>query len=91
MKGGETVAGKGKKVGTITHYYTKIGVGIIKLGAGLKPGDKIKIKGVKTDFEQVVDQMQLEHKSIELGEKGQEIGLKLAQRVREGDSVYLVE
>jgi hypothetical protein len=41
-----------KKIGTITHFFDKISVGIIKLNGKLKPGDKIRIKGGTTNFEQ---------------------------------------
>jgi putative protease len=51
-------------------------------------GDTIAIKGPNTDFEQVVDSMQIEHKNVQRAEKGQSIGLKVAERVRETDIVY---
>lgn len=79
-----------KKIGEITHYYGKIEVGIIKLSAPLKVGDRIHIKGAHTDFQQLVDSMQYEHKPLEAAKKGQEIGLKVRDKVHEGDEVFLV-
>ena len=55
----------GKEIGKVTHYYTKLGVAVIELTDTLKVGDKIKIKGATSDFEQPVDSMQIEHKNIE--------------------------
>jgi len=79
----------GKKlVGKITHYYTKIGVGVIELSDKLSVGDRISIEGVTTNIQQTVDSMQIEHKNISSANAGQSIGLKVAQKVREGDLVY---
>ena len=78
-----------KPIGKISHYYSKLGVGIIHLKEGdLKTGDMIHIKGSSTDFEQVVDSIQYDHKPVDKGKKGQEMGIKVDQKVREGDLVY---
>ncbi|MDI6690577.1 MAG: translation elongation factor-like protein [Candidatus Bathyarchaeota archaeon] len=76
------------EVGRITHFFSKISVAVIELKAPLAVGDKIAIKGPTTDFEQIVDSMQIEHKNVQRAEPGQSIGLKVAQRVREKDIVY---
>jgi hypothetical protein len=76
------------EIGRITHFFSKINVAIIELKAPLNIGDTIAIKGPNTDFEQVVDSMQIEHENVQHAEKGQSIGLKVAQRVRETDAVY---
>ncbi len=81
---------KQEKVGVVTHYYSKLGVGIIKLERGLSVGDKVKFKGSTTDFEQAVAEMQLEHKGLDAGKKGQEVGVKVTNQVRDGDEVYLI-
>jgi hypothetical protein len=76
------------EIGRITHFFSKINVAIIELKTPLNVGDTIAIKGPNTDFEQVVDSMQIEHENVQHAEKGQSIGLKVAQRVRETDAVY---
>jgi len=76
------------EIGRITHFFTKISVAVIELTATLKVGDTIAIKGPTTDFEQVVESMQIEHKDVQRAEARQSIGLKVAQRVRERDVVY---
>ena len=81
---------KDTKVGKITHYYDKLGVGIIKLIKPLKVGQTVKISGKTTDFEQLISQMQFDHKDIKSGKKGQEVGVKLNSKVRQGDEVLLV-
>lgn len=79
-----------KEIGEITHFFTNINVGIIKLSAPLKVGESIHVKGHTTDLTQTVDELQLDHKSIEGGKTGEEVGLKTIEHVREGDKVYRV-
>lgn len=76
------------EVGHVTHFFTKINVAVVELSATLAVGDTILVKGPTTDFEQVVGSMQIEHENIERAEAGQSIGLKVEERVREGDIVY---
>ena len=55
-----------QKVGTVSHYFGKIGVAAIDLAEGeLHVGDTIHIKGHTSDFTQHVDSMQLEHDQVE--------------------------
>lgn len=77
-----------KLIGKITHFYSNLQVGIIKLEGDLKKGDAIHVKGNTTDFEQEVESMQLGHDPIEKGKKGQEIGVKVKEKVRQGDEVF---
>lgn len=79
-----------KLIGKITHYFNGIGVGIIELTDAFRVGEKIHIKGSVTDFEQVVNSMQVEHKDISEAKPGDAIGVKVEQKVREGDLVYKV-
>lgn len=78
------------EIGTVTHYFPNIGVGIIEIAQGLlHRGDKIKIKGSTTDFTQTVTSMQRDHQSVDEACAGQVIGMKMSDRVREHDKVYL--
>jgi len=76
------------EVGRVTHFFPKISVAVIELTKPLSVGDTIVIKGPTTDFEQVVESMQIEHKNVQQAKAGQSIGLKVAERVREKDMVY---
>ena len=78
------------EIGVVTHYFTKIGVAIVELGNTLSVGDRILIKGMTTDLEQTVESIQIEHEDVEKAGSGQSIGLKVKDRVREGDTVYKV-
>jgi len=80
-----------KKVGVVDKYYSKISVALVTLSDTLAVDDKIKIKGATTDFEQVVKSMQIEHESISSAKKGQMIGLKVENKVRPNDEMFIVE
>ncbi|MFB0499663.1 MAG: translation elongation factor-like protein [Candidatus Hadarchaeaceae archaeon] len=77
-----------KLVGKISHYFTKIGVGVVELSDELKVGDRISIEGATTNVQQTVDSMQIEHENVQSAGSGQSIGLKIVERTREGDLVY---
>jgi U32 family peptidase len=79
-----------KKVGTVIHYYDKIGVAILELSGTLKVGDKIKFEGHDANFEQVADSLQVDHKPVEKASKGDMVGLKTEQKVKEGTEVEKV-
>jgi putative protease len=78
-------------IGKVVGYFVKIGVAAIKITAGeLKIGDRIKFKGTVTDFEQEVESMQAEHENLEKVEAGTDIGIKVKEKVREHDTVYVL-
>ena len=79
-----------KQIGEITHYFSHLGVGIFKFNKTVKVGEKIHIKGATSDFVQTLSSMQYDHKDIEAAKKGQEVGIKIDEKVREGDKVYEV-
>jgi len=81
---------KEELIGKITHYFAKIEVGIVELSKELNVGETIHVKGGTTDFEQKVDSIQIEHENIEKAKKGDVIGLKVKEKVREGDEVYKI-
>jgi translation elongation factor EF-1alpha len=79
-----------KLIGRITHYFSKIDVAVIELSDDVKVGDKIKIEGATTSFEQVIESMEIENEKVESAMVGQSIGLKVKDRVRLHDSVYKI-
>lgn len=79
-----------KLVGKITHYFSEIGVAVVELSGDVKEGDKIKVEGATTSFEQVIESMEIENEKVELATVGQSIGLKMKDRVRLHDNVYKI-
>ncbi len=80
---------KEKMLGMVDHYFGKIAVAAIKVKAPIKVGDVIHVQGHTTDFVQKVDSIQIEHQSVPLAKKGDDIGIKVKEHVREHDVVYL--
>lgn len=84
----------GKKVktqiiGEVVHYFPHVQAGVIKLKKGnISLGETLYIKGHTTDLKQKVTSMQIDHVPIDEAKKGDEIGLLVKARVRQGDTVY---
>ncbi len=76
------------EVGKVTGYFAKIEVAGIDLTQALRVGDRIRMKGHTTDFEQVVASMQIERDSVEAAKAGDKIGVKMVERCRSGDTIY---
>jgi len=79
-----------REIGKITHYFPKISVGIIELTGPLKVGDTVHVFGATCNFNQTVGSMQIEHQQVQQAKVGDVIGIKVDQRVHEGDKVFLV-
>ena len=79
---------EGKLIGKVTHYFGNIGVAVMKLKDKLKIGDEIRITGGEIDFTQKVESMEVDHKKVKEAKKGNEVGMKVSQKAREGYQVY---
>jgi translation elongation factor EF-1alpha len=80
-----------EEIGKITHYFSKINVGVIELSKGtLQVGDTIHIKGHTSDFYQKVESLQLEHEPVDSVKPGEPVGIKVESPVRENDIVFKV-
>ena len=80
-----------KQIGTVSSYFSKVGVAAIKLSGKLKVGDKVQVKGHTTDFETDVKEIQIEKDSVKEAKKGDHIGIKVPEKVRPNDKVFLVK
>jgi translation elongation factor EF-1alpha len=80
-----------EKVGVVVKFFAKPSVAAIEVsGGGIKKGDTLRFNGHTTDFTDVVSSMELDNKPIEEAKVGDLIGIKVKDRVREGDKVYKV-
>ena len=75
-------------VGMVTHFFDRISVAVIQLSAPIRIGDRLQFLGRTTEFEQQVTSMQIEHEYINEAAAGQEVALKVIERVRSKDMVY---
>jgi len=78
-----------EKIGFVTHFFNHINVAVLQIINGeLKIGDTIHIVGAHTDFTQTVDSMEIDRKPIKTAKPGDDIGIKVKNKVREHDVVY---
>jgi len=78
-----------KPVGEVTHYYGNLGVAIVQFNQDVPVGKNVTFQGATTDFSQDLGSMELDHKQLSAAPRGQEVGVKVKNKVREGDKVYL--
>ncbi|TSC72087.1 MAG: hypothetical protein G01um101438_715 [Parcubacteria group bacterium Gr01-1014_38] len=78
------------EVGKVVHFYDKVGVAIVELASKLAVGDTIKFKRGEEEFDQEVTSMQIEHASVDSAKKGDAVGIKVDQKIKEGALVYKV-
>lgn len=76
-----------KKIGTVTHYYDKAGVAVVKLAAPLAVGDTITFQRGDTLFSQEVQSIQIEHENINKAKAKTSVGIKVDQQVKPGTVV----
>jgi len=77
-----------KEIGVVSNYFDHVKAAAIKLKAPLKNGDTIHIIGGDVDFEQEVKSMQINRESVESAKKGDEVGIKVKEKVRKGYRVF---
>jgi putative protease len=80
-----------ERVGIVTHYYTHLGVAIVRLETGvLHEGDTVRFKGHTSDFTQRVGSMEVNHMHINEVRAPQSFGMKVKDHARENDVIYRV-
>ena len=80
-----------EKIGVVEDYFARVGVAGVRITQGrLRVGEMVHIKGHTTDLTLKVDSMEIEHRKVEEAKPNDEVGIKVAERVRSGDEVYLV-
>ena len=80
-----------KEIGKVIHYFDKAGVALIKLSENLKTGDTVNFKRGENKFTETISSMQVEHESVQSGKAGDEVAVKVSQKVKEGTLVYKEE
>jgi putative protease len=79
-----------KGVGTVTHYFDRISVAVLKVSGPLKIGDSIRFSSRQGEFVQMVVSMQIDRKDILKASKGSEVGIKTLRPVEKGDKAFMV-
>ncbi|OGS40064.1 MAG: translation elongation factor-like protein [Euryarchaeota archaeon RBG_13_31_8] len=78
-----------EKIGIVEHFFNNVSVAAIKITEGeLKIGDTIHFVGAHTDFKQKIISMQIDRNPVKTVKKGDAVGIKVQDKVREHDIVY---
>jgi putative protease len=79
------------QLGKVVHYYPQVEVASINLiHNNLEIGDQILIEGETTYLEGEVESIEKNGKQIKKAKKGEEVGIKVLERVRKNDRVFLI-
>ncbi len=79
-------------VGTVTHYFDKAQVAVIKVQKGaIQVNDLLSFEGSTGSFRQKITSLQIDHNPVKLARVGQDVGAQITQEVHEGDQVYRLE
>lgn len=79
------------KIGTVEDYFGKVGVIAFHVeDEEISLGDTIHVKGHTTDFQQVVDSIQIDKQPVERAGPGTNVGIKAKEKARKGDIIYKV-
>lgn len=78
-------------IGKVTHYYPKPGVASIKLVHALEKGAELSIIGKTTGhLSLTAESLEVENKQVNTAQKDQEVALKVREKVRKNDEVYII-
>ena len=81
-----------EQVAVVVKFFAKPSVAALEVtGESLKRGDVLHYKGHTTDFTEEVLSMEIDNQAVDEANKGALVGLKVKERVRENDRVYLVK
>jgi len=80
-----------EQVAVIVKFFAKPSVAALEVTNGtIQKGDLLKYKGHTTDFTEEITSMEIDNQSVDEVKAGDLVGVKVKERVREGDKVYKV-
>ena len=79
---------KGPIIGKVTHFYDRIGVGVVAVESTIRMGDMITLMHAGKAFTQKIVSMQQQHTPLPVAQSGQIVGIKLDQYAAEGTKIY---
>jgi hypothetical protein len=78
------------QIGEVTQFYYRTKVAVLSLSKPIRIGDKVNILGYTTDLVQRITSLQIEHQPVKTADCGQEVAMRVDQRVRRGDKIFKV-
>lgn len=79
-----------QEIGKVTDFFARPVVAAVALKGAVRVGDRLHVVGHTTDLELTVESMQIEHQPVQEASAGQEVAIKVPDRVRKGDTVYRI-
>ncbi|MBL7171952.1 MAG: hypothetical protein ABIE47_14205 [Pseudomonadota bacterium] len=80
-----------EQVAVIVKFFAKPSVAALEVTKGsIKKGDLLRYKGYTTDFTEAILSMEIDNQAVDEVKEGDLVGVKVKERVREGDKVYKV-
>ena len=79
---------KMEEIGRVSSFFAHPSAAIVELTAPLRVGETIYVKGHTTEFQQVVDSMQMDRQPVQEGTAGQSVAIQMKDRCRKHDAVY---
>lgn len=76
-------------VAEVTHYFSQLGVAVLRVYSPLRKGDSIHIIGPKTNLPDLVNSLEIYHRKIATAYPGDNVALKVAGKVYRGDKIYV--
>jgi translation initiation factor IF-2 len=77
-------------VGKVAHFFDKINVVAVELTGTLRIGDIIEIVNDEERIRLQVQTMQIDRKDVKEAGKGDDVGIKVDQKVKAGSEVYRI-
>jgi selenocysteine-specific translation elongation factor len=79
------------EIGKVMDFYAHPVVAGIDLTGPIKVGDQLRINGHTTHLILTIDSMQVDNQPVTEANAGDSVGIKVPDRVRPGDIVYLIQ
>jgi putative protease len=79
-----------EEIGRVSDFFARPVVAGIDLTGSLKIGDKLHIVGHTTNLEFVIESLQIHNADVSEANPGDEVGIKVPDRVRRGDRILRV-
>ena len=78
-------------IGTVVHYFKGPSVAVVRVTEGtLAVGESVRFHGHTTDFTEPVASMEVNHEKVLQANVGDEVAIKVKDRVRQHDQVFKV-
>lgn len=79
------------QIGKAKNFYVKHNVVEFNAIENFSVGDILLVKGDTTFFKQKIESVEVDRKKVNKVKKGEDVGLKVNERIRKGDNLFIVK